>query len=263
MFNNMPRTYITPTQYREPAEHTAAMGFASSILNGNTVEGGLRLLTYKSIYALRLVEELDTARSMLVGEPAQLLRLVERDVVTPDRVAALQADVAAVRAHKVLRNKTLDEQVLRFNSRLDDELAAKTVSADYARDLLAFHAVEPERTHAVRSYKVPVAVEAMEQVAGFDGAAYEQAARSRKEEAAAQREQDAVRREEERVRLLAEEEAEKLAAAKATAPDYYTDESDSEVGDLPMDMEGSDFPVLYLATPEAPPQLPSQPLPQF
>lgn len=210
--------HVVPTEYKEPSERTAAFGFASSILNGNTIEGGLRSLTYKSIFALKLTEELDVVRKTIVPEEFQLLRITEQDLVTSDRLERLRKEIAETQ--RCQRNEGNDEKIQGFNLRLDEELNnTKGVSEAYSKELKNFYLeLYPDLSISYdnEAYKkhrldIEVSVERMEDVEGFDGAIYAQKAEERiKEEAEAQRQKE---QEELEAAERAREEAENDARA--------------------------------------------------
>lgn len=215
---------IKPTEYKEPAERNASLGFASSILNGNTIEGGLRSLTYKSIYALKLVEDLDTMRNALIQPTPELLRISEFDVITLERVEQLHSEIEEVKNARTTRNHANDEKILQFNLNLDSELDNnKLVSEQYSNELKKYYLdLIPEvdvsfinKTYNVTKIKPPVSVAKMEDVAGFDKSMYERAAERRQIEEIKRQEEEARLLEEERQRQ--EAEAAKAAADQAAA----------------------------------------------
>lgn len=231
MLSAGPKRPVEPTEYKEPNERNASFGFASSILNGNTVEGGLRSLTYKSIYALKLVENLDAMRSAVICPQPQLLRISEFDVITSERVQQLETEIAEVKSARTTRNQTNDENISQFNLRLDQELESnKAVSEQYSNELKKFYLdVIPDvdltfgnTTHKFTTLKAPVEVAKMQDVAGFDALIYERAAERRKIEEQKQKEEEELRKIEEAKRL--QEEAEE--AARVAAEDQAVDNMD-------------------------------------
>lgn len=180
---------ISATEYKEPSERISALGFASSILNGNTVEGGLRSLTYKSIFALKLVDEADLVKRCIVSDEPQLTRISDTDM-TPDRVEKLRGEIQQLEAAQHKRSVAADEQIDHYSMRLDQELLAKTVSGAYSSDIkkLYLH-LFPDvaisygaNGHVVRTIACPVKVERMEDAEGFDRSIYERARERKLEE---------------------------------------------------------------------------------
>lgn len=222
MISSGPKRPVEPTEYKEPAERNASYGFASSILNGNTIEGGLRSLTYKSIYALKLVEDLDTMRNAVSGPQPQLLRISEFDVITSERVQQLQSEIEEVRNARTTRNHANDEKISQFNLRLDQELENnKFISDAYSSELKKYYLdMIPDMnisfdnsTHRVSKAKIPVEASKMQDVEGFDSSIYERAAERRQIEEQKQKEEEELRRiENERKRQEEEEEAARQAA---------------------------------------------------
>lgn len=164
---------IKPFQYKEPSERTAAFGFALSILNGNTVEGGLRLLTYKSIYASKLTEELALVRRTIVPEPVHLLRVTEAEYATPSRVAALKKEISEIRPVEVHEDESIDALNKLIDSTTNFEQITNQLSAELQQvgATLAYSILEPlpYKLHRVQ-HTLPV--ERMEDVEGFDGSIY-------------------------------------------------------------------------------------------
>ncbi|SGZ58704.1 CIC11C00000004521 [Sungouiella intermedia] len=229
---------VKPTVYKEPAERNAGLGFASSILNGNTIEGGLRSLTYKSIYALKLVEELDTMRNALIQPTPELLRISEFDVISLERVQQLHSEIEEVKNAKTARNHANDEKILQFNLSLDTELDTnKLVSEQYSSEVKKYYLdMIPDMnvsfnnsTHSVTKIKCPVDITRMEDVEGFDKSIYERAAERRELEEKKRQEEEALRiLEEERKRQEAEA-AQAAQAAQAAADLVVAETADTRM----------------------------------
>lgn len=243
---------IKPTEYKEPAERNASLGFASSILNGNTIEGGLRSLTYKSVYALKLVEDLDMVRGAVIQSQPQLYRISEFDVITPDRVKQLYAEIEEVKNARTTRNHANDEKILQFNLELDKELENnKSVSDAYSGELKKYYLeMIPDMnisfdnsTHRNSKTKCPVEVAKMEDVEGFDVSIYARAAERRQIEEQKRREEEKLRALEEERKLKEKEKAAKAAAEMAAA------EAASNRMDIDDDYLGTDLPNSYSASP--------------
>lgn len=171
------------SEYKEPTEHLTKFGYASCILNGNTVEGGLRSLTYKAIYALKLVEELNLVKYAIIPSDLEVLLLCEPKL-TPDHVRALRADIDDLKSKSGTRNTSADQMVDLFNSRLDKELLeSKSISEDYQKlllDVCGGSVTDNSVTFKRFISNEPVAT--MEEVEGFDGTMYHQAAERRRQE---------------------------------------------------------------------------------
>lgn len=229
---------IKPPKYKEPNEKAAPLGFASSVLNGNTTEGGLRSLTYKSIFALQLVDNYSAMKSCIVGEDKELLRISEKDWINEETINRLRNEVAEFKSRKGTRNEVNDEKISLFNLRLDDQLnQKKEVTAQYSDELKQYYTVlfpdtnisfNNEQYRISRNVKVPVEVKRMEDVPGFDGSLYAIKAEERK------REEEEQRRKEEEERRL--EESTKEAAMDVEAEEPLDDFSEAYVDDLPPDL---------------------------
>ncbi|PIS50102.1 hypothetical protein CJI97_004792 [Candidozyma auris] len=186
-------TAVKPTVFKEPNEKIAPLGYASSVLNGNTVEGGLRSLTYKSIFASQLVDNLSAVKACITGEGEELSRISEKDWITKEKIEQLRKEVAEFKNRKDTRNHDNDEKISSFNLRLDDELnAKKEVSSHYSDELKQYYTVlypdmnisfnNEESFRISRNVKIPVEVQRMEDVPGFDGSIYVAKAEQRKRE---------------------------------------------------------------------------------
>ena len=170
-------------EYREPVEQLTKHGYASSVLNGTTVEGGLRSITYKSIYALQLVENLDRVRRVMA--PLTLEVLLLRDTALgEDQIPVLRAEVDALRARVPVRDIATDVLVADLNEQLDRELTnGKTIGPEYqARVMAACGDVAPDNSILFKKFISNEPVATMEAVEGFDGTMYHQAAERRREE---------------------------------------------------------------------------------
>lgn len=242
---------IKPTVYKEPTERNASLGFASSIINGNTIEGGLRSLTYKSIYALKLVEDLDMVRNAVLLPQPQLYRISEFDVITPDRLKQLHTEIEEVKSSRTTRNHANDETILQFNLNLDKELENnKSVGDAYSSELKKYYLeMIPDTnlsfdnsTHRVTKIKCPVDVAKLEDVEGFDASIYERAAERRQLE-------EEKQREEERLRLLEEERKRQEEEQARIAAEASAAEAAANQMDLDEEYLGTDFPNSYSASP--------------
>lgn len=227
---------ITATEYKEPSERISPLGFASSILNGNTVEGGLRSLTYKSIFALKLVDEADLVKGCIISEEPQLTRIIDTDV-TQDRVEKLRAEIEQLK-HAQHGRGNADELINHYNAQLDQELANKTVGTAYSSEVKKFHQeLFPDsnisygaNSHVVHSVASTVKVQRMEDVEGFDRSIYDRARERKLEEERIQqqeiqqererKEQEKRAKEQERLRAeqqQQEEQRQQQEAASASA----------------------------------------------
>lgn len=170
-------------EYKEPHDRLAKNGYASSIMNGTTVEGGLRSITYKSIYALKLVEELSSAREAVLPTKEDSFSLTDKNLESR-RVLSLKLELEALEALKLIRNTSTDQVVDQFNLQLDNELlSTKSISEEYQKALLEkCGCFASDNTVTFKRFisKEPVAT--MEEVEGFDGTMYHQAAERRREE---------------------------------------------------------------------------------
>lgn len=205
---------VQPTEYKEPSERTSVLGFASSILNGNTVEGGLRSLTYKSIFALKLVDELDLVRDCIVSDKPQLTRITDTDT-SKNRLEALRSEVSELKTIKPARDSADDQKVLQFNLRLDEELNQnRLVSDSYSNDvkeyyLLVFQNLDitfSNKSYVKHTVKYQGKVERMEDVEGFDRSIYERARERRMEEEHAKQLEEEERKRQELEEKLKEQE---------------------------------------------------------
>lgn len=211
---------ITATEYKEPSERISAMGFASSILNGNTVEGGLRSLTYKSIFALELVDEADLVKQCIVSGEPQLTRICETDLAS-DRVEKLRAEIQALQ--NAQRSTAVDQQIDHFSSRLEQELEAKSVSSAYSSDVKKFYQeLFPDMAiryggsgYVVHTVACPVKVDRMEDAVGFDRSIYERAHERKLEEERLKQQELQKERERKIIQEQAKEQAAKEQAEQA------------------------------------------------
>lgn len=170
-------------QYCEPSERLARYGYASSFLNGNTIEGGLRSVTYKSIYALKLVEELNLAKNVIVPSDMELIQLHEHKIGS-DKVASLREELQVLASKRGTRDTSADQMVDLFNSQLDKELLEdKSISEEYQSKLLEICGNEvTDSSVTFKRFISNEPVATMEEVVGFDGTMYLQAAERRREE---------------------------------------------------------------------------------
>lgn len=169
--------------YKEPLERLTKYGYASCISNGNTVEGGLRSLTYKSIYALKLVDELNMAKNAIAPCGFEILLLAESKL-SGDSVASLRSELEALKSRNGTRNTSVDAMVDSFNSQLDNELLEKkTITEEYQNTLLQKCGdTVSDSTVTFKKFISNEPVATMEEVEGFDGTMYHQAAERRREE---------------------------------------------------------------------------------
>lgn len=236
---------VKPLKYKEPNDKVAALGYASSFLNGNTVDGGLRSLTYKSIFALQLVDNLTAMRNCIVGEDAVLLRISEKSWANDETINRLRSEISEFKSRKDTRNEENDEQISLYNLRLDDELnQKKEVTSQYSEDLKLFYTTlypdidisfNNELYKITRNVSFPVEVKKMQDNEKFDGSIYAAKAEERKRE-----EEEERRREQEKREL---EASVKEAAMEVDAP--LDDFSEAYVTDLPGDLPnalGGDLP---------------------
>lgn len=231
---------IKSPHFKEPNEKIAPLGFASSILNGQTTEGGLKSLTYKSVFALKLIGELRSMRKCIVGEDEQLSRVSEKDWANEQTLQKLREDIEQIKQAKDTRNHENDEKISSFNLRLDEELNKnKDVSDEYSDELKRYYAVLNPNTeisyHGVPyriSRNVPVSsvkVDKMEDVPGFDSSIYAQKAEERRVE-----EEQNRRREQEELELA---QNAKEAAMEANAREESLENfSETYVDDLTPDL---------------------------
>lgn len=193
-------THIRPTTYKEPAEQTSNLGYASSILNGNTVDGGLRSLTYKSIFALNLVELANTMKKAIVVENPELLNITDKRYLTPDTLLLLNAQVATLREN--LPDAQRLDAILQLNAQMDQELREYGRLSPANQEALS----SLSRNYEIKSgefakvaVSFPVNVQTVNDVPGFDTSIYALAAQRRAMEEARRKEEEARRLEEERI----------------------------------------------------------------
>lgn len=170
-------------EYKEPKEHLTKFGYASSILNGNTVEGGLKSITYKSIYALKLVEGIEIVKDVLVSSDPEVLLLLDKGV-DADRIAELRSQLEALKSKSLDRNTSTDQLIESANTQLDQELLQnKSVSQGYQDKVLEnFSEVITDCSITFKKFISNEPVATMEEVEGFDGTMYHRAAERRREE---------------------------------------------------------------------------------
>ncbi|GEQ69078.1 hypothetical protein JCM33374_g2749 [Metschnikowia sp. JCM 33374] len=188
------------TEYKEPSNPTAPLGFASSIVNGNTADGGIRSITYKAVFAAQLIDELDMARrALVVGEP-QLTEITENKYVNAEKASSLSSEVESLKSQKATAADAFtqavgpaEDDISHLNRLLEDELrASKSVSDTFAGKLrgVSSEAHGVNETARFRKVPVPVEVRKMEDVAGFDVSMFYEAAKRRREEAEHKVQQD-------------------------------------------------------------------------
>lgn len=175
---------VIPANYKEPNESTTSLGYALSILNGNTAEGGLRSLTYKSVYASQLIEESELAKLAVVPGDFQLLRIIEKDIATSLRLQQLRDEISSIKSTSIQRKTDTDEEIKALGSQLEQELVeTKSISPAY-RELLKEYQAIPSLNlrYTVRKMNINVKVQRMKDVKGFDSSMYQRAEERRAEE---------------------------------------------------------------------------------
>lgn len=199
LYHNM-STHIRPTTYKEPADQTSSLGYASSILNGNTVDGGLRSLTYKSIFAANLVELANTMKKAIAVEDPELLTIKDKKHITPETLLLLKAQVTALREN--LPDAQRLDAILQLNAQMDQELRESGILSPTTQESLS----SLSRNYTIKSadfakvgVSFPVNVQTVNDVPGFDTSIYALAAQRRAVEEARRKEEEARRIEEERV----------------------------------------------------------------
>ncbi|KAM9887696.1 hypothetical protein OXX79_013442, partial [Metschnikowia pulcherrima] len=167
------------------------VGLASSILNGNTADGGLRSITYKAVYASQLIEELDMARRAVVPGEFKLTEITDKICTTPEKLAELKAQANALtQAYqdepKSGENSAAEDEITRLNSQLDADLRAeRKVGESVAKTAQNWAGQAPQlnQKYAVQKLASPSNLRRMEDVPGFDSSIYVRAAQRRQEEA--------------------------------------------------------------------------------
>lgn len=170
-------------EYKEPKEHLTKFGYASSILNGNTVEGGLKSITYKSIYALKLVEESELVKHSIVSSDTELLSLLEKSVDV-GRIAKLRSELENLKSTTPTRDTINDQLIEALNSKLDEQLLqSKSITQEYQDEVLGnCRDVITDNSVTFKKFISNEPVATMEEVEGFDGTMYHRAAERRREE---------------------------------------------------------------------------------
>ncbi|KAJ8141072.1 hypothetical protein OY671_005756 [Metschnikowia pulcherrima] len=185
------RGTVPATNYKEPHAPAAPVGLASSILNGNTADGGLRSITYKAVYASQLIEELDMARRAVVPGEFKLTEITDKICTTPEKLAELKAQTDALAQAYQDEPKSGEisaagDEITRLNSQLDADLRAERkvgeVVAKTAQNW-AGQAPQLNQKYAVQKLASPSNLRRMEDVPGFDSSIYVRAAQRRQEEA--------------------------------------------------------------------------------
>lgn len=166
--------------YKEPNERLALLGYASSIISGNTVEGGLRSLTYKSIYAAKRVADLDWAKAAIVPQEPRLLRLMEKDIITEQHLTQLREELNTQAPATIAKT----DDIKALSQKLEDDM--KTLGAPSHETLQAIRGLgvklDVNRQPEIKSVQVGVDVQRMENVPGFDASIYHYAAQRRRDE---------------------------------------------------------------------------------
>lgn len=166
---------IPPVIYKTPLERPTRDAFVSSVVSGNTEEGGLRSVTYKSIEAVKFVENLELVRNTLIKDDFEAPHILEKDYVTEDLIAHLRAEVSTLTSEST-RNTHVDESVERLNGALDDELSRKAVSSQYGDQLKHYYSTEnpdvnlriSNSTYQIKRINVDLPVESASDVRGED-----------------------------------------------------------------------------------------------
>lgn len=210
---------ISRLDYKKPNEQTAPLGYASSIINGNTVNGGLRSLTYKSIYAHQLTEELDLARSAITGNySADLLKIIDTPFVTEDYLNTLKQS-----SQQESRKITAGEELQKLNAQLEQEIQANgAVSEALASKIRGFASKDSTNLGATwKKITTNIPVARMEDTEGFDSSIYELSRQRREAEERKKLQEEQEKREleqaQEQARAFAQAQAEAQAEAEAQA----------------------------------------------
>lgn len=142
-------TLIPPTHYPEPASTQTEYGAPASLLNGDTDEGGLLQVTYKTILASKVVDNLGLIHRSLVKETNnfEAIRINDEDYVTPELINELKAEITTLKESSGSRNYVTDEKVESLNSLLDNELLHKKLPDTYGTEVLKYYETEKPNVH--------------------------------------------------------------------------------------------------------------------
>lgn len=190
--NPINTSLVPPTSYGDAPGTLTSYGTASSIMNGNTVEGGLKSLTYKSTNAYKLVEDLDLIKSSIIGKDslASIIRISEKDYATSDLIKKLSAELDGLKKNSNSRNIQEDEIINKLNVGLDNELLQnKSVSSQYKSQVIKGYELENKVVlnfttdeYVIKKLTDVVPVEKFEDVKNIDLSAYERPANSKESE---------------------------------------------------------------------------------
>lgn len=190
--NPISTSLVPPTSYGDAPGTLTSYGTASSIMNGNTVEGGLKSLTYKSTNAYKLVEDLDLIKSSIIGKDslASIIRISEKDYATSDLIKKLSAELDGLKKNSNSRNIQADEIINKLNVGLDNELLQnKSVSSQYKSQVIKSYELENKVVlnfttdeYVIKKLTDVVPVEKFEDVKNVDLSAYERPANSKESE---------------------------------------------------------------------------------
>lgn len=125
---------VPPTRYDDAPATLTTYGTASSIMNGNTEEGGLKSLTYKSVNAFKLVEDLDLIKNSIISSSSvsSIIRITDEDYASSDLIKKLTEEVDTLKKNNNSRNTETDEIINKLNLGLDNELLKnKSISSQY------------------------------------------------------------------------------------------------------------------------------------
>lgn len=124
--------------YEEPDEQPTSAGYASSILNGNTTQGGLKSVTYKAVNTANLIENLYLVRNALIKTEYEALRVNDKDYATSALIEELRADNSKLNEEAVAaKQNAADDDITRFSDQLETQLLQKLLSKAYGDDLIS------------------------------------------------------------------------------------------------------------------------------
>lgn len=181
--NPISTSLVPPTSYGDAPGTLTSYGTASSIMNGNTVEGGLKSLTYKSTNAHKLVEDLDLIKSAIIGKDslASIIRISEKDYVTSDLIKKLSEELDGLKKNSNPRNIQTDEIINKLNIGLDNELLQnKSVSSQYNSQVIKSYELENKvelnfttNEYVIKKLTDIIPADKFEDVKNIDLSAYE------------------------------------------------------------------------------------------